>query len=70
MVAFLPDKNPDNPNAAAEFAALQRAYDVLTDTEAKAALDALLRCVMCDSLLLLLFFSHPTIALNSRSYRH
>lgn len=39
-----PDKNPDNPNAADEFAALQRAYDILTDKDARAALDALLRC--------------------------
>lgn len=38
-----PDKNPDNPNAADEFQALQRAYDLLCDKEARAALDALLR---------------------------
>ena len=34
-----PDKNRDNPNAADEFAALQKAYDVLTDKDARAALD-------------------------------
>jgi curved DNA-binding protein CbpA len=39
----LADKNPDNPNAADEFAALQRAYDILMDAEARAALDALLK---------------------------
>ena len=38
-----PDKNPDNPKAADEFALLQRAYDLLTDAEARAALDGLLR---------------------------
>lgn len=38
-----PDKNPDNPNAAAEFAALQSAYAILTDAEARKALDSLLK---------------------------
>lgn len=38
-----PDKNPDNPEAANEFAALQRAYDLLTDPDARAALDELHR---------------------------
>lgn len=38
-----PDKNPDNPNAASEFAALQKAYDLLTDANARAALDSLLQ---------------------------
>ncbi|KAI7838457.1 hypothetical protein COHA_007720 [Chlorella ohadii] len=36
-----PDKNPDNPRAADEFAELQKAYDLLLDKEARAALDAL-----------------------------
>ena len=40
-----PDKNPDNPRAADEFQALQRAYDLLCDKDARAALDALLKCV-------------------------
>lgn len=35
-----PDKNPDNPAAAAEFTELQRAYALLCDDEARAALDA------------------------------
>jgi curved DNA-binding protein CbpA len=35
-----PDKNPDNPNAAAEFAELQKAYALLCDDEARGALDA------------------------------
>ena len=39
-----PDKNPDNPLAADEFAALQKAYDLLLDPEARKALDNLLRC--------------------------
>lgn len=39
-----PDKNPDNPAAADEFAVLQKAYDLLTDKEARAALDTLLQC--------------------------
>lgn len=38
-----PDKNPDNPRAADEFAELQKAYDVLLDKEARAALDALVK---------------------------
>jgi DnaJ-class molecular chaperone len=38
-----PDKNPDNPNAANEFALLQKAYELLTDKEARAALDNLLK---------------------------
>ena len=35
-----PDKNPDNPDAAAQFAELQKAYALLCDAEARAALDA------------------------------
>jgi len=38
-----PDKNPDNPRAADEFAELQKAYDLLLDKEARAALDALVK---------------------------
>lgn len=38
-----PDKNPDNPRAADEFQELQKAYDLLLDKEARAALDALLK---------------------------
>jgi DnaJ family protein C protein 17 len=38
-----PDKNPNNPNAANEFAALQRAYDLLTDEEGRKALDDFLK---------------------------
>jgi DnaJ family protein C protein 17 len=38
-----PDKNPNNPNAADEFAALQRAYDLLTDEEGRKALDDFLK---------------------------
>lgn len=38
-----PDKNPDNPKAADEFQQLQRAYDLLLDKEARAALDQLLK---------------------------
>lgn len=38
-----PDKNRSNPNAAAEFAELQKAYDILTDAEARKALDDLLK---------------------------
>ena len=37
-----PDKQPDNPDAAAEFAEIQKAYALLTDADAKAALDGLL----------------------------
>lgn len=37
-----PDKNK-TPNAAAEFAELQRAYAVLTDAGARSALDDYLR---------------------------
>ena len=37
-----PDKQPDNPRAAAEFDEIQKAYALLTDAEAKAALDGLL----------------------------
>lgn len=40
-----PDKNPDNPAAADEFAALQKAYDILTDAAAREALDKLLKYV-------------------------
>ena len=52
-----PDKNPDNPRAADEFAALQKAYDVLCDAEARAALDALFRCAA--PLLSMLLLSMP-----------
>lgn len=38
-----PDKNRDNPNAAAEFAELQKAYAILTDADARKALDDLLK---------------------------
>jgi curved DNA-binding protein CbpA len=38
-----PDKNPDNPRAADEFAVLQKAYELLLDAEARAALDGLLK---------------------------
>jgi curved DNA-binding protein CbpA len=41
-----PDKNPDNPRAAEEFSALQKAYDLLLDKEARAALDGLLKWVL------------------------
>lgn len=40
-----PDKNPDNPAAADEFAALQKAYDILSDAQAREALDKLLKYV-------------------------
>ena len=40
-----PDKNPDNPHAAAEFDRIQKAYDVLTDKAARKALDGLEKCV-------------------------
>jgi curved DNA-binding protein CbpA len=36
-----PDKNRDNPNADAEFSGIQKAYEVLCDKDAKAALDGL-----------------------------
>jgi len=38
-----PDKQPNNPNAAAEFHPIQRAFDLLTDAKARAALDDLYR---------------------------
>ncbi|KAK9842308.1 hypothetical protein WJX81_005780 [Elliptochloris bilobata] len=38
-----PDKQRDNPNAAAEFMLIQKAYDVLTDAAARAAWDELAR---------------------------
>lgn len=41
-----PDKNPDNPNAAAEFDRIQKAYDILTDKKAKKALDSLEKCAL------------------------
>jgi DnaJ-class molecular chaperone len=37
-----PDKNRNNPKAAEEFQALRKAYEVLTDKDAKAALDVYL----------------------------
>ncbi|KAL3162426.1 hypothetical protein ABBQ32_010096 [Trebouxia sp. C0010 RCD-2024] len=36
-----PDKQPNNPNAAAEFHPIQRAFDLLSDEKARAALDDL-----------------------------
>lgn len=41
-----PDKNPDNPRAAEEFAIIQKAYDILCDKEAREALDDWIRCVV------------------------
>lgn len=41
-----PDKNPDNPRAAQEFAIIQKAYDILCDKEAREALDDWIRWVM------------------------
>ena len=38
-----PDKQRDNPNAAAEFNLIQRAYELLSDAPARAALDDLHR---------------------------
>lgn len=38
-----PDKQRDNPNAAAEFNLIQRAYELLSDSQARAALDDLHR---------------------------
>lgn len=38
-----PDKNPDNPRAAQEFAIIQKAYDILCDKEAREALDDWIR---------------------------
>ncbi len=40
-----PDKNPGDPNAAEDFAALQQAYDLLCDKAARDALDNLLKYV-------------------------
>jgi DnaJ family protein C protein 17 len=40
-----PDKNRNNPNAAAEFDELKKAYELLTDDQAKGAYDDLIRCV-------------------------
>jgi curved DNA-binding protein CbpA len=40
-----PDKNPDNPKAAQEFAIIQKAYDILCDKEAREALDEWIRWV-------------------------
>ena len=41
-----PDKNPDNPRAAEEFAIIQKAYDILCDKEAREALDDWIRYVI------------------------
>jgi DnaJ family protein C protein 17 len=38
-----PDKQPDNPNAAAEFNAIQRAYELLLDPAVREAWDQLAR---------------------------
>lgn len=38
-----PDRNPNDPLAAQRFHAIQQAYDVLTDPEARAAFDQLLQ---------------------------
>uniref|UniRef100_A0A2R5LDQ6 DnaJ homolog subfamily C member 17 n=1 Tax=Ornithodoros turicata TaxID=34597 RepID=A0A2R5LDQ6_9ACAR len=38
-----PDKNPDNPRAAELFQELSRALEILTDTEARAAYDKVLK---------------------------
>ena len=40
-----PDKQPNNPNAAAEFHPIQRAFDLLSDAQARAALDDLYKYV-------------------------
>jgi curved DNA-binding protein CbpA len=48
-----PDKNPDNPDAAQEFSRIQKAYDILCDSEARAALDEWLRCVRSSLLFLI-----------------
>lgn len=39
MLVKHPDKQPDNPNAAAEFAEIQKAYEFLLDDKARAAYD-------------------------------
>ena len=44
-----PDKQPNNPNAAAEFGAIQRAYEVLLDAAAKEAWDNLARSTFISS---------------------
>lgn len=36
-----PDKQKSNPNAAAEFHLIQKAYELLSDAKARAALDDL-----------------------------
>jgi len=46
-----PDKNIGNPRAAEEFFQIQQAYDLLLDTNGRAALDAYLRYALCGSLL-------------------
>lgn len=47
-----PDKQRGNPNAAAEFMLIQKAYGVLTDAAARAAWDELARrATLCDSAL-------------------
>ncbi|ELR19934.1 DnaJ [Acanthamoeba castellanii str. Neff] len=40
---FHPDRNPNDPLAGQRFHALQQAYDVLSDPEARAAFDALIQ---------------------------
>ena len=53
-----PDKNPDNPNAADEFSVIQRAYELLTDEEARKALDDFLKCAINASKALYNFEFH------------
>lgn len=45
MLEKHPDKQPGNKKAAAEFIKIQRAYEILNDAKAKAAFDALQRCL-------------------------
>lgn len=43
-----PDKNPNDPNAAAAFDELKRCRDLLLDPQAKAALDDLFEYAPCS----------------------